>query len=58
MVEEVQMHDGVPVPARSVMKDLKRGTSTRIVVRDVRVNVPDEELPDEMFTAAFLEQNG
>ncbi len=58
LVEEVQVHDGVPVPARSVMKDLKRGTQTRIELRDVRVNVPDEELPDEMFTAAYLEQNG
>ncbi len=58
VVEKVETHDGVPVPMLSVMKDAKRGSSTRMEVEKVQVNVPAEDLPDDMFTAAYLEQNG
>jgi len=57
VVEEVRVVDGVTVPVRTVMKNLEKGTSTRLEVGDLRVNVPVEEIPDEMFTSAWLEQN-
>jgi outer membrane lipoprotein-sorting protein len=58
VVEEVRLLDGVTVPVRSIMTNLEKGTSTRLEVGDVRVNVPVEEIPDDMFTSAWLEQNG
>ncbi len=57
-VERVELRDGVPVPMESRMDDLKRGTSTRLEITSIDVNVPPERLPDEHFTAAFMERNG
>lgn len=58
VVEAVEERGGIPVPVRSVMKDLRKGTATRLEVLESRVDVPAAELPDEMFTAAWLERNG
>lgn len=57
-LERVEVKDGVTVPMRTVMQDLKRKTSTRLEVQEVRVKVPAAEIPPEMFTAAYLERNG
>lgn len=57
-VERVETRDGVPVPMSTVMKDLKRGTSTRMEVLKIQVNVPAASLPDTVFTGAYMERNG
>ncbi len=57
-VEQVDMHDGVPVPTISRMEDLKRGTSTRMEITEVQVNITVDQLPDEVFTQAYMERNG
>ena len=57
-VEKVETKDGVPVAMVSVMKDLKRGTSTRMEVLKIQVNVPTTSLPDDVFTGAYMERNG
>ncbi len=59
MVLEVEQGEGdVLVPKKTEMKNLKKGTRTEIRVENYRVNVPVEEMPDEMFTAEFLRSEG
>ena len=49
---------GATYPKTSVMKDLLRGTRTRMEVLEYRVDVPKEELPDALFTQTALERGG
>jgi hypothetical protein len=56
-VKEVEMDGDVPLPVLSVMTDLRRGTKTRLEVLEHRLNVPAEEIPDETFTAAWMERS-
>jgi hypothetical protein len=56
-VLEVVREGDVPLPIRSEMTDLKRGTKTRLEVLSHRLNVPAEEIPDETFTAAWMERS-
>jgi hypothetical protein len=46
------------LPTHSVMKNLQRGTSTALTIESWRLDLPDDEIPDETFTAGFLERNG
>ncbi len=55
-VAEVKVQDGVPVPVVSVMEDHRKGTRTRLVVTSVRLQVPETDVPDELFTAAGMER--
>ena len=55
-VEEVIVDGEAALPRRSTMRDLKRGTSTRMEILSHRLNVPPEEIPDETFTAAWMER--
>jgi len=55
-VDEVVLDGDAALPKRSTMRDLKRGTSTRMEILSHRLNVPDEEIPDETFTAAWMER--
>jgi hypothetical protein len=57
-VEEAKNEGGSMIPVRTVMENLKRGTKTVITVGDYRINVPAEELPDSMFTEAYLRSEG
>jgi hypothetical protein len=57
-VSETASENGVTIPIKSVMKNIKRGTSTQMNVSDYRLNVSAEEIPDETFTVGFLERNG
>lgn len=57
-VERVDMHGDVPVPAISRMEDLKRATSTRLEITRIDLGVTDDQVPDEVFTAAYMERNG
>ena len=49
---------GATYPKTSVMKDLLRGTHTRMEVLEYRVDVPKDELPDSLFTQTTLERGG
>lgn len=55
-VSEVIVDGGIAIPKVSVMRDLKRGTQTRMEVLSHRLDVPPEEIPDETFTAAWMER--
>ncbi len=44
------------IPAETEMKSLLKGTRTVLRVDKYRMNLPSSELPDSMFTAAYLEQ--
>jgi len=55
-VTETQVVDGKTLARVSVMKTLKRKTATRLEVMEQRLDVPAEELPEEMFTKAYLER--
>ena len=40
------------------MKNVARGTATKMTVSEWRMNVPASEIPDETFTVGFMERNG
>ena len=50
--------NGSTIPTRSQMRNLKKGTSTILEIQEYRLNVPLDEIPEETFTAAFMERNG
>ena len=58
VIVELKKEAGRLVPIRTTMENLKRGTRTEILVEDYRVDVPESELPDEMFTPDFLQSEG
>jgi hypothetical protein len=57
-VEEIREVEGVKIPTKTIMENKRRGTSTRMEVVEIRANVPAEELPDAIFTSAYMEDNG
>ncbi len=57
-VEQVDMKAGVPVPTLSRMEDIKRSTSTRLEITTIELGVTAEQVPDEVFTSAYMERNG
>ena len=46
------------VPQKTVMEDLRRGTRTEMELLESRMNVPASEIPGDMFSPAYLEQEG
>lgn len=42
----------------STMSNVQKGTKTRLTVKEHDLNVPAEQLPDDIFTKAHLEQGG
>ncbi len=42
----------------STMTNVQKGTRTRLTVKEHQLNLPDEALPDDLFTKAHLEQGG
>ncbi len=57
-VLELEKSGDVLVPKKTEMKNLKKESRTEIRVESYRVNVPPEEMPDEMFTAEYLRSEG
>jgi len=57
-IEKVRVVNGIPAPTLTVMKNKRRGTSTRMEVLDIRVNVDANEIPEEVFTTSYMEENG
>ncbi len=56
-VTEWRVEGGQSIPVVSVMRHLQAGSSTRLILLEHRLNVPKTELPDEIFTAGYLERN-
>lgn len=57
-VIETATENGTIIPTHSVMKNVSRGTSTRMKVSEWKTNVPASDIPDETFTVGFMERNG
>lgn len=57
-VTETQVVSGAVLPKKTEIRNLVKGTTTRLELLEARVNVPASELPDEVFTAAYLERQG
>jgi len=55
---ETASENGTIIPTHSVMKNVARGTATKMTVSEWRMNVPASEIPDETFTVGFMERNG
>lgn len=46
------------VPTLTIMENLKKGSRTEVRVKEYRIDVPAEELPDSMFTPTYLQSEG
>ena len=57
-VLEVSHEGNLTFPKISVMKNLQKGTETRLEVKSQRMDVGEAEIPDETFTAAYMERQG
>ena len=57
-VESTTTDGDTVIPQVSVMEDLQKGTKTRLEIIEHQLNVPADQLPDETFTAAYMERNG
>lgn len=57
-IKEVSREGGQPFPTLSVMKNLQKGTETRLEVLSHQLDVGAEQIPDETFTAAYMERQG
>ncbi len=55
-VVEIVTESGKNLARRTEMKNLKKGSKTVMRVLEQRVDVADEELPDEAFTKAAMER--
>ncbi len=55
-VVEFASENGKNLARRTEMTNLKKGSKTVMAVLEQRIDVPDEELPDEAFTKAALER--
>lgn len=57
ITETAQDGDTV-VPTVSIMENVQKGTRTRLEITEHQLNVPPDQIPDEVFTAAYMERNG
>jgi hypothetical protein len=57
-IRKTEVSGSTVVPTHTVMKNLQRGSQTELIVESYRLNVPPEEIPDETFTAGFMERSG
>ncbi len=55
---EIKDRDGVLVPMRTRMENLKRGTRTEVRIEEVQINLPADQLPDYLFTPESLQSEG
>lgn len=57
-ITEVTKDGDSVIPVNTVMENLKRGTKTVIHIDEYQTDVPAEQLPDSMFTEAYLRSEG
>ena len=57
-ITETSRDGDTVVPTTSIMENVQKGTSTRLEIIEHQLNVPPEQIPDEVFTAAYMERNG
>lgn len=55
-VKQTMDSGGRTYPKLSIMTHKQKGTQTRLEVLEQRLELPAEEMPDEMFTAAWMER--
>lgn len=55
-VQQVAVEGDISLPVLSKMSNLQRGTHTTLEITEHRLNLSEEELPPETFTAAYLER--
>ncbi|MEC7985232.1 MAG: outer membrane lipoprotein-sorting protein [Myxococcota bacterium] len=56
-VENTREQDGRVIPIKTRMENHKKGTQTILEITEIRLNVPPEELPLDMFSPAYMEEN-
>lgn len=57
VVTETETSGSHVLPVKSTMKNVQRGTMTRLEIVSHEIGVPVERIPDETFSAAFMERN-
>ncbi len=57
-ITEVKKDGDSLIPVNTIMENLKRGTKTVIHIDEYQTAVPPEQLPDSMFTEAYLRSEG
>jgi hypothetical protein len=57
-VLETAVDGDVVLPIRSKMTNLQKGSSTILQILNHEINVPAERIPDQTFTATYMERNG
>ena len=55
-VVEVSTDGGFPFPVKTIMRNLQKGTETRLDVLSHELDVGEDRIPDETFTSAYMEQ--
>ncbi|MFT4978615.1 MAG: hypothetical protein ACI8S6_004525 [Myxococcota bacterium] len=57
-ITETVLDGETTIPRVSIMENLQKGTKTRLEIMEHQLNVSAEQIPDEVFTAAYMERNG
>jgi outer membrane lipoprotein-sorting protein len=57
-VSKTELDGELTLAVESTMKNLQKGTATKLIVLEHQLNVPTEDLPDEVFTKAHMEKGG
>ncbi len=58
VVAKTELDGELTLATESTMKNLQKGTATKLVVLEHKLNVPADELPDDVFTKAYMEKGG
>lgn len=58
LITETTTDGDTVIPKVSIMENLQKGTKTRLEILQHQLNVTPEQIPDEVFTAAYMERNG
>ena len=54
-VDDIQNIDGHEIPIKSTMQNIPKGTKTTLSITDIQINISDTEIPLEMFSAQYME---
>lgn len=58
VVDKTELDGALTIVTSSTMKNVQKGTATRLTVKAHQLNVPADQLPDDLFTKAAMEQGG
>lgn len=57
-VAKTELDGELTIAVESTMQNLQKGTATKLIVLEHKLNVSAEELPDDVFTKAHMEKGG